>query len=509
MAISATAIEIDGICYFLNSTTKTAEVTSNPKGYKGNITIPSFITYYNIEYSVTSIGNQAFWNCSSVDTIIIPNSVTFIGFGAFGGCSALTAINIPNSVTDIDAVAFERCSSLPSITIPNNVKSIGERAFYACSEMTSIVIGNGITSIGNDAFLDCASLSSLSLSCEIIDSWFAGLPLKDIMLEEGVMKINTNAFKNCTKVETIDIGSSVTFIGQRAFSGYDKLASVTCRAKVVPETDRTAFENSYPNYVTLYVPRASILTYQETAPWSGFKDIVKIAMPKHKLSYIVDGIEYKSYEVEEEEIITPEPIPTKEGYTFSGWSEIPETMPAHDVTVTGTFSINKYKLAYIVDGVEYKSYEIEFGASITPETEPTKEGYTFSGWSEIPETMPAHDVTVTGTFSVNSYKLTYMVDGEEYKSLNVEYGATITPEAEPTKEGYTFSGWSEIPETMPAHDVTVTGTFTLDTGLSQIMSDENGDAMIFTIDGRRVNKLQKNMNIIRMKDGTTRKVIKK
>lgn len=231
---------------------------------------------------------------------------------------------------------------------------------------------------------------------------------------------------------------------------------------------------------------------------------------KYNLTYIVDGEVYKTEEVVETTPLIPEEEPTKEGYSFSGWSEIPETMPAHDVTIIGTFSINSYKLIYLVDGIEYKSYEIEYGATITPEAVPAdREGYTFSGWSEIPETMPAHDVTVTGTFSINSYKLIYMVDGEEYKSYEVEYGATITPEAEPTKEGYTFSGWSEIPETMPAHDVTVTGTFTLDTGINQIMSDENGDAMIFTIDGRRVNILQKNLNIIRMKDGTTRKVMNK
>ena len=184
-------------------------------------------------------------------------------------------------------------------------------------------------------------------------------------------------------------------------------------------------------------------------------------------------------------------------------------MPAHSVTVTGSFSINSYKLTYTVDGEVYKTYDLEYGATITPEAEPTKEGYNFSGWSEIPETMPAHDVTVTGTFSINSYKLTYVVDGVEYKSYDIEYGATITPEAEPTKEGYTFSGWSEIPATMPAHDVTVTGTFTLDTGIEQIMSNANGDVMIFTIDGKRVDNLKKGMNIIRMSDGTTRKVVVK
>ena len=188
---------------------------------------------------------------------------------------------------------------------------------------------------------------------------------------------------------------------------------------------------------------------------------------KYKLVYKVDGEEYKGYDVEYGATITPETEPTKEGYTFSGWSDIPATMPANDITVTGTFSVNKYKLVYKVDGQEYKSYDVEYGATITPETEPTKEGYTFSGWSDIPATMPAKDVTVTGTFSVNKYKLVYKVDGQEYKSYDVEYGATITPETEPTKEGYTFSGWSDIPATMPAKDIVITGTYV--TGINGVV----------------------------------------
>ena len=191
------------------------------------------------------------------------------------------------------------------------------------------------------------------------------------------------------------------------------------------------------------------------------------------LFYKVDGVEYKTIEVEYGAKITAEAEPTKEGYTFSGWSEIPATMPAKDVTVTGSFSINKYKLIYKVDGEEYKSYQIEYGASITAEEEPTKEGYTFSGWSEIPETMPAKDVTVTGSFSINKYKLIYKVDDVEYKTIEVDYGANITAEAEPTKDGYTFSGWSEIPGTMPAKDVTVTGTFNI-----------NKYKIIYIVDGK-------------------------
>lgn len=181
---------------------------------------------------------------------------------------------------------------------------------------------------------------------------------------------------------------------------------------------------------------------------------------KYKLTYTVDGEEYKSLEVEYGSAIKPEANPTKEGYSFSGWSEIPATMPAKDVVVIGTFTKETYKLTYQVDGVVYKTVSYDFGATITAEAEPTKEGYTFSGWSEIPKTMPAQDISVIGTFTINKYKLIYMLDGESYKEYEVEYGATITPEADPSKEGCEFSGWSEIPATMPAQDVTVTGTFT-------------------------------------------------
>jgi len=181
---------------------------------------------------------------------------------------------------------------------------------------------------------------------------------------------------------------------------------------------------------------------------------------------------YKTYEIEYGARITPEAEPTKEGYTFSGWSNIPQTMPARDVTVSGTFTKGAYKLIYMVDGEVYKTVSYDFGETITPEAEPTKEGYTFSGWSNIPTTMPANDVTVTGTFTVNKYKLIYMVDGEVYKSYDVEYGATITPEAEPMKEGYKFSGWSYIPSKMPAEDVTVVGTFTQEAEVKNKISYE-------------------------------------
>ena len=194
-----------------------------------------------------------------------------------------------------------------------------------------------------------------------------------------------------------------------------------------------------------------------------------------KLTYMVDNEVYKTYEVPYDDAITPEPAPTKEGYSFSGWSEIPERMPARDITVTGTFTVNKYKLSYIVDGQTYQSYDVEYGATITPEAAPN----TFSEWEGLPATMPAQDVTVTAKFTINKYTLTYKVDDQVYATYEVEYGAAITPEAEPTMDGYTFSGWSEIPSTMPAYDVDVTGSFTANREGPNLNYNEDG--MFFEI----------------------------
>jgi hypothetical protein len=249
----------------------------------------------------------------------------------------------------------------------------------------------------------------------------------------------------------------VEYIYQEAFAYCNALEAIDSKSITPP----FIYDNSFSDYsIPLIVPEGCVEAYATAQGWKNFTNISEGVF---KLTYMVDGEVYKTYDVEYGTAITPEPAPTKEGYTFSCWSEIPETMPAHDVIITGTFIANIYKLTYMVDGEEYKSYEVEFGSTITPEAEPTKEGYTFSGWSEIPEVMPAHDVTVTGSFTINKYKLTYVVDGQTYKTYDMEFGATITPETEPTKEGYTFSGWDGLPETMPAHDVTVTGSFSINT----------------------------------------------
>ncbi len=375
------------------------------------------------------------------------NYVTEISDKEFSGLKGLTSIELPNSIKIIGAQAFYGCEGLTEITIPGSVEQIYEQAFDLCKNIKKVTFADGTE-----------KLAFNTSSPSILNNAFTNSPIEEIYLGRNFIFNNNSPLSLFETLSSLTLGEFVTNISERSFIGCPNLKDVTSYSKVVPTTNGNVFTPSYLPTAVLHVPYALYDDYKLAKVWKDFGKIVNFE-GLYNLIYLVDGVEYKKYTIEQGTTIIAESEPEKEGYTFSGWSEIPNIMPEHDVTVTGTFAANKYSLTYVVDGEKYKSYEIEYSATITPETEPIKEGYTFSGWSEIPKTMPAHDLTVTGSFSINKYKLIYILDGEEYKSYQVEYGAAITSEPEPTKEGYSFSGWEGEPKTMPANDVTVFGTF--------------------------------------------------
>ena len=190
----------------------------------------------------------------------------------------------------------------------------------------------------------------------------------------------------------------------------------------------------------------------------------------YKLCYKVDGEEYQTLEYNYGSPIERAAEPTKTGYTFSGWSDIPATMPAHDVEVNGKFTVNQYTLTFnLYEGAVPVVITQDYDTDVTVPTQLEREGYTFTGWDkDVPTKMPAENGTFTAQWTINSYKLTYIIDGEVYKECEVNYGTTITPEEDPMKEGYEFLGWESIPTTMPAHDVVVNGHFNVLTGVSTI-----------------------------------------
>ena len=159
--------------------------------------------------------------------------------------------------------------------------------------------------------------------------------------------------------------------------------------------------------------------------------------------------------------ITAPADPTRKGYTFKGWDkEIPETMPAENMTVKAQWEINQYAITFDTNGgSEIAPITQDYGTKITAPADPTREGYTFIGWDrDIPEIMPAENITVTAQWEINRYTITFdTAGGSEIAPITQDYGTNITAPADPTREGYTFIGWDKaIPTTMPAENITVT-----------------------------------------------------
>ena len=159
-------------------------------------------------------------------------------------------------------------------------------------------------------------------------------------------------------------------------------------------------------------------------------------------------------------ITTPD-NPTRKGYTFKGWDkEIPETMPAENITVKAQWEINQYTIAFDTNGgSEIAPITQDYGTEITAPDNPTRKGYTFKGWDrEIPETMPAENITVKAQWEINQYTITFDTNGgSEIAPITQDYGTKITAPDNPTRKGYTFRGWDkEIPKTMPAENITIT-----------------------------------------------------
>ena len=245
------------------------------------------LTSINIPNSVTNIGMYALQGCLDLTSITIPNSVTSIGIYAFSWCNKSTSLTIGDGIETIPANAFEGCTSLTSFTIPSNVKTIESEAFARCTGLTSLTIPSTVSTIGLCAFYYCNSLESIVVedgnryydsreNCNAIietstNTLIAGC--NNTLIPIGVTSIGKRAFYECDDLTSIVIPSSVTSIGEEAFRYCRHLITVTSFVKNVFVTGTDAFDNN--NLSTLYVPRGKVSAYRETADWNHFTNIVE------------------------------------------------------------------------------------------------------------------------------------------------------------------------------------------------------------------------------------------
>lgn len=192
-----------------------------------SIDIPSTFTYDGTKYKITSIGEKAFQNCSSLSEVNIPNTVTKIGKYAFDGCISLESIDIPNSVTEIANRAFRGCKFLISITVPKNLEKIGEEVFRGCTALSEFKMPNTVTEVGNSVFIYCYALKTINLS-------------------NSITKLGTNIFEECNSIESINIPEGITEIGNRAFYKCANLKTVT-----LPSTLKTIGDYSFRECTSL------------------------------------------------------------------------------------------------------------------------------------------------------------------------------------------------------------------------------------------------------------------
>ena len=281
MAIQAKRATVDGINYNLKSD-KTAEVTNS--NVTGDIVIPEKITVDGVDYSVTSIGSQAFIECNALTSVAMPSvtsigceafrycsslnsvdmpSVTSISGCVFEGCSSLTSVTMP-SVTSIDGAAFSCCSSLTSVDMPS-VTSIDGAAFSGCSRLTSVAMPS-VTSIGRQAFSGCSSLNSVAMPSvtSIGRQAFSGCSSLNSVAMPSVTSIGDDAFERCPIIN-LSLPATLTSIGNRCFTNTKEIT-------LAATTPAALGTDVFWKYAVIRVPESAVDAYRTAAEWSNYKE---------------------------------------------------------------------------------------------------------------------------------------------------------------------------------------------------------------------------------------------
>ena len=501
--------------------------------YSGVVNIPESVTYNGTIYPVTSIGYRAFSDCSSLTSVTIPNSVTSIGAGAFSGCSGLTSVTIPNSVTSIGQHAFEDCSGLTEInvdenntayssidgvlfnksqtelvcypggkqgayTIPNSVTSIGNSAFWGCTGLTSVTIPNSVTSIGQSAFGGCSGLTSVTIG-------------------NSVTSIEVSAFYNCSGLTSVTIPNSVTSIGQHAFYGCSGLTSVTINSNAFLSksySQSSNMRNIFGSQVKNYTIGDGVTAIGNYA-FYGCSGLTSITIGNS-----VTSIEESAFArcTGLTSITIGNSVTSIGQHAFYGCSSLTSVTIGNSVTTIGDYAFSGCSgltSVYIPDSVKtIGNYMFQNCSGLTsiyiPDSVKTIGNYTFQNCSGLTSVTIGNSVTNLGDYAfagcTNITKLTScattppICGTQALNDINKWDCTLVVPVG--SKSAYQAADqWKDF-FFIEESDVTA---------INRIYDDEAEGRIvgIYDLNGRKLERLQRGMNIVRMSDGTTKKIVVK
>ena len=397
-----------------------------------------------------SIGNYAFYGCKGLTSISIGNSVTYIGERAFERCTGLTSVTIPNSVTSIESYTFQDCGGLTSISIGNSVTYIGERAFYDCGGLTSVTIPNSVTSIGDYAFERCSGLTSVTIG-------------------NSVTSIRKSAFSGCRGLTSVTIPNSVTSIGSQAFAYCNGLTSVTINSNAIASknyTSSSSLEDIFGTKVGKYVLGDSVKSIGNYA-FCNFTGLTSVTIPNSVTSI---GSSVFSGCTGLTSVTIPNSVTSIGGRAFYGCTGLTSVTIGNSVTSIGSYAFWGCRG---LTSVTIPNSVTNIGRSV------------FAGCTNITKlTSCATTPPICGTQAltdINKWDCT----------LIVPTGSLSAYQAADQWKDFFFIEESDV------------------TAINRIYDDkvEGRIEGIYDLNGRKLERLQRGINIVKMSDGTTKKVV--